>query len=364
MLSVDIAITQGDFSLATAFQSRGGVTALFGASGSGKSTIVRAIAGLTRPVSGRIAIGERVLFDAATGVNLPTHARHIGLVFQESRLFPHLTVQSNLTYSHWAGRRKAGKFNEIIELLGIKHLLSRYPVTLSGGERQRVAIGRALLSSPEILLMDEPLASLDGPRKAEILPFLDRLKREAGLPILYVSHSLEEVTRLADHLVVLSRGRMLAEGPIGEVMQHPEMSGVFGPMDMGVLLEATIARHDGAYGLTLLKINGHEFAVPRMTGEVGTPARLRILARDVALSLTRPQDTSVQNALDGKIVEITDISESYHIVRVELGHGPAGIFLNAQVTRKSVNLLGLKPGLEVWCAIKGVATEPRLLSSA
>ncbi len=224
MIDVDVSSQLGDFSLSAKFTVNGGITAIFGRSGAGKSSLIRMIAGLSAPDRGRIALGERVVFDRAASINVPVQQRGVGMVFQDARLFPHMSVERNLLYSQWAaGRHSAVGLGEIAELLGISHLLKRRPHGLSGGEKQRVAIGRALLSNPQILVLDEPLASLDASRKAEILPYLLKLKNEFGIPMLYVSHSLGEIEQLADTLVLLDAGTVMAHGPIAQMLSNLEL---------------------------------------------------------------------------------------------------------------------------------------------
>ena len=230
-LAVELRDRRGDFTLDVAFETGDGVTALFGRSGSGKTTVVTMVAGLTRPRHGRIVLNGRTLFDSTRRIDLATRKRRVGMVFQEARLFPHLSVRSNLLYGRWAGRREATtNFDSVVHLLGLEAFLARQPASLSGGEAQRVAIGRALMADPDILLMDEPLSQLDGARRAEILPFLERMTHDAGVPILYVSHAVDEVARLANSIVVLSEGKVVAAGPIEEI---------FGKVDLGAATAAT-----------------------------------------------------------------------------------------------------------------------------
>ncbi|MEM8814076.1 MAG: molybdenum ABC transporter ATP-binding protein, partial [Pseudomonadota bacterium] len=298
MLDIDATITRGTNRILARFKACNGVTALFGQSGAGKSTMIDMIAGLVRPDTGIIRFGETVFFDETNRTNLPTRKRQIGYVFQESRLFPHLSVSRNLTYARWAGKRKRDRdFDEVVELLGLGELLDRRPTTLSGGERQRVAIGRALLSAPRLLLMDEPLASLDGARKAEILPYLERLRTEARVPIVYVSHTMDEITRLADDLVVVSEGSVVAHGPIADILGRIDLGPATGRHEAGSVLEGVIRERDGAFGLTGVRVGVERFLVPGIEAPLGTPVRLRIRARDVAIALERPTGISIQNVV-------------------------------------------------------------------
>ena len=264
-LEVDIAHRLGPLELQIRFEAPAGITALFGRSGSGKTTVINAVSGLLTPARGRILSDGEVMFDSAAGINRPVHRRRIGLVFQDARLFPHLDVKRNLTYGQrFAAHGETGpSLDEVCQLLGIGHLLGRQPGTLSGGEKQRVAIGRALLSRPRMLLMDEPLAALDGPRKEEILPYLESLRDQLGLPILYVSHSVPEIARLATSVVVLDNGRTVHTGSAEDVLSDPSMARLFGLRETGAVLPATVTTHHGD-GLTELGISGGRLFLPQM----------------------------------------------------------------------------------------------------
>ncbi|WP_439594547.1 molybdenum ABC transporter ATP-binding protein [Falsiroseomonas sp.] len=330
-----------------------GVTALFGPSGCGKSTILSIVAGLLRPDFGQVVLEDTVLLDTARGIALPPEARRCGVVFQEARLFPHLSVAGNLRYGlKRAPRDAAGPgFEEVVDLLGIAPLLPRRPAALSGGERQRVALGRALLSRPRLLLMDEPLAALDAARRAEVLPFLARLRDAARLPILYVTHALEEVDALADRLVLLQDGRVLAEGAVEELATRTDLP-LAARRDAGAVLACTVA---GAQdGLTRLDFSGGTLVAVMRPEAVGTRLRLRIRARDVAVAIEEPRGLSTRNILGA---EITALSP---------GSGPQEVFLNlaigdstllARVTQDSVSRLGLRPGLRVWALLKAVTFD-------
>lgn len=358
MIEIDIRLKRsGGFTLETAFTANTGVTALFGRSGAGKTTIIQAVAGVVRPDAGRIVVEDEVFFDSARGIDLAIEARRTGYVFQDARLFPHMSVEKNLRYGERRSRAaaKAIGFEAVVELLGIKHLLARKPHTLSGGERQRVAIGRALLAQPRLLLMDEPLASLDEARKNEILPYLERLRDEMRLPILYVSHSIDEVLRLSDRVVALRDGRQIAAGPVAEVMSLPEILPVVGRFDLGTLLECVVSRHDASYALSTLAFPGGELRVPLVEVPVGATVRARVRSRDVAIALTKPEDVSVSNLLPASIAVIREQEGPYADVELKLGPG----HLSAMVTRESVERLGLRPGMAVWAMIKTVAVDSR-----
>ena len=362
MLEVDIALARGTFRLEAAFASDAPIVALFGRSGCGKTTLVQAIAGLARPERGRIVAGGRTLFDTARGIDLPPEARRVGYVFQDAVLFPHLNVRHNLAY----GERltpAAERFvdNErVIALLGLAALLERRPASLSGGEKQRVAIGRALLASPRLLLMDEPLASLDGARKTEILAYVELLRDELRLPIVYVSHALDEVTRLADHVVVLADGRAVAEGPVAEVMTRTDLKPHTGRFEAGAVFETVVARHDERFGLTALAFAGGELVVPNLDALPGEPVRARIRARDVALALTRPEGISIQNVFEAQVRALD--AASGPIVEVTLAIGPQPLL--ARVTRKAAVELALAPGRRVFALVKAVSIDRRSLGYA
>lgn len=333
-----------------------GITALFGRSGCGKTTIIQLVAGSLTPDRGRIAVGDVVFWDSQQGINLPMEQRGVGYVFQDSRLFPHMSVESNLRYGERRTRRaRTIKFDTVVAMLGIGHLLKRQPHTLSGGEKQRVAIGRALLSQPRLLLMDEPLASLDEMRKGEILPYLELLRDELKLPILYVSHSIEEVLRLSDAVAALSDGKVLACGALADVLSRPELLPIIGRFDLGTIFDCTVTGHDEEMGLSTVSFADGDLRVPLVGRPVGAPARARIRSRDVSLSLSRPIDVSVTNRICGTISGITRAEGPFSDVEVSLAHGK----LHSLVTQESVLRLGLEPGMTVWAMIKAVTVDSR-----
>ena len=327
-----------------------GVTALFGHSGSGKTTLLRCIAGLERTPHGHLAVDGEVWQDVGRWV--PTHKRPIGYVFQEASLFAHLTVMGNLRY----GMKRVTDAQRVsldhaIELLGIGHLLGRKPDRLSGGERQRVGIARALAVSPRLLLMDEPLAALDLKRKQEILPYLERLHDELDIPVLYVSHAVDEVVRLADHLVLLADGKVLGSGPLTETLARLDLSTAL-DNDPGVVLDTVVGQHDEAYHLTRLDFPGGGAWVRDAQDPIGRKVRVHILARDVSLALARPQDTSILNSLPAMVV---GIGEDTHPAQVLIRLDAGGVPLLARITRRSLDALKLRPGVAVWAQIKAVA---------
>ena len=338
-----------------------GITAVFGRSGSGKTSLINAIAGLLRPDAGSIRVADRVFFDAARRIDVPMEQRGIGYVFQDARLFPHLSVAGNLRYGlKRCARTPAIAFNAVVEVLGIGHLLQRRPHALSGGERQRVALGRALLRQPALLLMDEPLAALDAPRKAEVLPYIERLCHEFHLPALYVSHSVDEITRLAQHLVIVSEGRTVACGELTEVMSNPEHAPLIGRFEAGVVIECRVARHDEHYQLTTLAFPDGELRVPLVDLPEGAPVRARLRARDVAISLSAPTDVSLTNRLAGRIESLTAREGPYVDVAIALG----STTVRALVTRESCDRLGLRAGLPAWAMVKSVALDSRSVGFA
>jgi len=362
MLEVAVRARRGDFALDASFASEAPIVALFGRSGSGKSTLVEAIAGLLQPESGRIVIEGRTLYDSERGIDLPPEARRVGLVFQDAMLFPHLSVRANLAYGERltpAAERYVER-ERIVALLGLGALLERRPAQLSGGEKQRVAIGRALLASPRVLLMDEPLASLDGARKAEILQYVELLRDEWKRPIVYVSHALEEVTRLADRLVLVADGRTLAEGPVAEVLGRADLKPHTGRFEAGAVIEGRVARHDEAYGLTAIAFAGGELVVPNVDALVGEPVRARIRARDVAIALEPPPRASFRNVVEGTVVRVG--SEFGAIVEVTLAVGEVAIL--ARVTRKAADELRLAPGMRAYALVKAVAIDRRSVGFA
>jgi len=348
-LDLEVRHSIGDFRLDARFAAERGLTALFGRSGSGKSTLVNIVAGLIRPQQGRVIVDDQTLVDTERGLFVPPHRRRLGYVFQDARLFPHLSVRQNLLYGRWFakdGDGAAGDFSSVTELLGIGALLKRRPDSLSGGEKQRVAIGRALLARPRLVLMDEPLASLDEARRAEIMPYVERLRDEARVPILYVSHSVAEVARLATTVVILSDGRVTAIGPVLDILPLADAG------DGGAVLDAVVDRHDEAFGLTVLHSAAGELQVPRLTAPAGSHVRAYIRARDVMLSLSRPSEISALNVLSGKIAHINS-SGAQADIRLDCN----GAVLMARVTDKSVQRLQLAPGRPVFAVIKSVSFE-------
>lgn len=348
-LEVDISGMIGSLAVAARFRAEPGVTALFGRSGAGKSTILKMIAGMARPEEGRIAAGERVLFDSKAGIDLPARARGIGFVFQEDRLFPHLSVRRNLTYARWAGRRRVLRpLEEVVALLGLETHLDRYPETLSGGERQRVAIGRALLAEPELLLMDEPLSSLDRARRAEILPYLEAVAAEARIPVLYVSHETDEVARLADRVVAVEGGQALTMGTAAEILGR-ELGGDDGPVS---ILEGKVRGRDERYGIATIETSGGIVELSAGGLEAGSRVRLRIRASDIAIATGPHEGLSIRNQLSCTIEAIDRQPGAADVV---LSFGAERLV--SRITAKSLDALRLSAGMPVVALVKAVSVE-------
>ncbi len=349
-LQIRIRARRGDFRLEADIASEARVLGLFGRSGSGKSSLADAVAGLLRPDEGLILIDGGAVYDSAAGIDLPAWKRRIGYVFQQPRLFPHLDVLGNLLFGHRPG--EGPTLETVAGLLGLEPLLARRPRGLSGGEARRVAIGRALLSAPRLLILDEPLVGLDGARRAELMPHLEALAREGGPPILHITHSVEEATRLDDALVLMAGGRTLVSGPPAEVFDHPEAEAAAGLEAPLSILEGRVAGH-GAGG-TRVEIGPAGFLAPRLSLQPGERARVVIDARDVALALSNPKDTSVQNRLAMRVSAI-ETRPTGALVRL----AAEGLTLKALVTPDAVERLGLKPGLEVFALVKATAAARR-----
>jgi molybdate transport system ATP-binding protein len=362
MLRVAVEHRLGDFRLAASFAGGGGLTALFGRSGAGKTTIINVIAGLIRPEQGRVVVDDAVLTDIARGIFVPAHKRRIGYVFQEGRLFPHLSVRGNLIYGRRFARgiKTEDEVYQVVNLLGIGDLLARSPANLSGGEKQRVAIGRALLARPRLLVMDEPLASLDESRKAEIMPYIERLRDETKIPIVYVSHSIPEVARLATTLVVLSEGSVAAVGTPAEIMGRLDLFPLTGRAEAGAILTSRVAGEDLRFGLTVLRAAAGELRVPRLDLAVGAVLRLRIRARDVMIALSPPEGLSALNVLPGTVAEIGRTDGPIVEIRLDC----AGEALLARLTRRSVETLRLEPGRPVYAVIKSIAFDHHAFAGA
>jgi len=346
-------LPRSEFCLDADFEIPGkGVTAIFGQSGSGKTTLLRCLAGLERAKNGLVLVNGECWQDESNKLFMPIHRRPLGYVFQDARLFPHLNVKSNLEFG-WkrilpAQRRVT--YENAVEWLGLEHLLKRTSERLSGGEKQRVSIARALLASPQLLIMDEPLASLDNEAKAEILPYLERLHQALSIPMLYVSHSLEEVARLSDSMILLKNGKMIASGKLMEVMTRLDLP--LSHLDEACAsIDSKIVSHDQTYNLTNVKFSGGTISVPLQVRGEGSTVRIRILAKDVSLTLAMPEQTSILNIFEACIIEMADHNPSQLLVKLTVGTD----YLLARITRKSADLLGLCIGQKVFAQVKSVA---------
>ncbi len=356
MLDVAVEKRLGAFEVDARFSCEtSGIVALFGRSGAGKTTLVNMLAGLLRPDRGRISINGTALFDSERGLDLPPERRRLGYVFQEGRLFPHLSVRSNLSYGlrRIAPEERRIGLDQIVALLGLDALLERRPGDLSGGEKQRVALGRALLANPRLLLMDEPLAALDQARKEEILPFIERLRDELTIPIIYVSHAMPEIVRLADTMVLMSEGRVVAVGALDELTSRLDLRPLTGRYEAGAVVTARVEGQDARFALTELSFAGGRLLVPRLELPAGAELRLRIRARDVALALERPHGTSILNVFPCIVRDIGADEGAQVDLRLDAG----GAALWARVTRRSLEDLRLKPGSKVYALVKAVAID-------
>ena len=362
MIDVDIEQRLGSFELSVSFRAEAPILGLFGRSGSGKTSLVNAFAGVSRPQRGHIVVNGEALFDSDGGVDLPPERRRLGYVFQDDLLFPHLSVEANILYGFHRAPQAARAIEpgHIVELLGLERLLRRFPAALSGGERQRVAIGRALLAQPRLLLMDEPLASLDVLRQNEVLRYIEQLRDDLHIPIVYVSHSVGEITRLADIVVLLADGKSLAVGDVDDVMGRLELRPHTGRYEAGAVIEATVASHDLTDGVATLKFQGGELVVPSVEALIGERVRVRIRARDVALATEPPRRVSVLNILKGSVVAIA--REEGPIVDIGVRVGQASLV--ARITRRSRAELGLEQGMEVYALLKAVSIDRRSVGYA
>lgn len=353
-IELRLHLSRGDFQLKVDLRLPGsGIAVLYGASGSGKTTLLRCVAGLERPHTARVKVAGEVWQSDAQGVFIPTWQRDLGYVFQEASLFAHLTVQQNLAF----GLERSGKagasraLDHSIELLGIGHLLQRQPSSLSGGEKQRVAIARALARQPALLLLDEPLASIDLARRHEILPWLETLRDALKIPMLYVTHSVDELVRLADHLVVLQHGQVNCHGPAQEVLTRTHAPVIWGD-DVGVLLHGTVQAIEPPWHLAKVAFDGGCLWVRDSDMAIGNAVRLRVLARDVSITLAQPLGTSIQNQLPVRIDSMADdVHPSQSLLRLQCG----GSVMLARVTQRAVSELALKVGMQVWAQVKSVA---------
>jgi len=360
-ITIDVQHRLGDFHLDARFESDGRLTALFGKSGSGKTSLVNVIAGLIKPDKGRVLVDGETLVDTDKGVFIPKHQRRIGYVFQEGRLFPHLSVRSNLLYGQWFAPKKTRRESlaTVVDLLGIGDLLNRGPAALSGGEKQRVAIGRALLASPRILLMDEPLASLDESRKQEIMPYIERLRDETQVPIVYVSHALPEITRLAATVVVMANGTVTTSGSMEQVIGDLDLAPAAAADQASVVIEAEVLGHDAPSDITTLRCTAGALQTPRLDVALGTKVRLRVRARDVLLATKKPEGLSALNIFEGVVRDAC----SHETPAADLSIDCNGLLIPARITRKAFQTLNLAPGRPVYVILKAVTFDTYKLGS-
>lgn len=359
-VSVNIRKTLGALTIDAWFESTSGVTALFGKSGAGKTSIVQMLAGLMTPDNGRIDIDGTPVFDSETGLNMAPEHRQVGYVFQDARLFPHMNVRRNLEYGRRRNRSRNGNrnrngagFDDVVDVLAIAPLLDRQPHLLSGGEKQRIALGRALLSAPRLLLMDEPLAALDAERKWEVLPFIDRIQRDFGTPVVYVSHSIEEILQIADTMVLIANGGVSAAGPVEDVLNRPDLLRAAGDGNAGSVITVRVTEIDPSYGIATLAFAGGEFRVTAPDLTIGETLRIRVRARDVTLATEHPQNVSVLNVFEGTVGTIS----SAHGPQVDVSVDVGGAVIWSQITRKSLDDLTLQPGVKVFAMVKAVAID-------
>ncbi len=360
-LQVDVRHTLPGLELDVAFNTAGGITALFGRSGAGKTTVVNIIAGLIRPLEGQVVANNQTLFDAQKGINLPPEKRRKGYVFQEPRLFPHLNVEQNLKFGcrYTNLDEQQVEFDQAVDLLGLDKLLKRRSELLSGGEKQRVSIGRALLSGPNFLLMDEPLANLDPARRDEVLSFVESLHDVIDIPIVYVSHNMEEIIRLADTAVLIADGHVAASGAVEDVMSRLDLGPLTGRHNAGTVMAARVDGHDSAHNLTCLSVAGGKVWVSQLELGLGTELRIRVRARDVTLALDPPTRISTRNIFEGTVDEIQTASDDPEVnVLLTLGEGGQ---LWSRITRQALAELKLGPGTRVYALAKSVALDSRAL---
>ncbi len=361
-LSLAVKLSYRDFDLNLSRElPLNGITCLFGPSGSGKSTLLRIIAGLETPDVGRVALGPRVWFDRRSGTNVPAHRRPVGLMFQDGRLFEHLNVAGNLAFAQVRSKRATQgiPFDDIVSALDLGALLDRTIGALSGGERQRIALARSLLTSPSLLLLDEPFSALDDQRKAEILPYLERVPKLFGVPTIFVSHALADVVHLADSMLILDNGREKAYGPTADIMERLDLQPLTGRQEGGALVEARVSGHDQRLALTRVDLDGQTLKMPMVNGLArGQKIRLRIRARDVAIATHKPAGISIRNVLHASVEHIAMDSETPF---AELFMVLKNARIRARLTREAVEELQLAPGMPVFALVKSVSFDRRVV---
>ncbi len=351
MIELNLGFKRGNFSLSANLNFAAKVTGLFGPSGSGKSTLLSILAGLVQPDWGRIVIDGTCLFDSKTGIDIPIHQRRIGLVFQESRLFPHFSIEHNLTYGLHLQHKENQQFSlkQIVELLEIGHLLKQSPNQLSGGEKQRVTLGRALLSSPRLLLCDEPLAALDSRLKKQILPFLKRVNEEINIPMVYVSHSINEVLQLTQSIAMIEAGQILAHGNFYELISHPELLALAHHLGFDNVIHAKVLEHNNEFGYTLVLVNDNHLFVPRLNMKIGAEITLSVPASNIALSIKKLDGLTIQNQILGVVKVLREVDHRV-LVTVDVG-----FMLVAEITLRALHELDITINKPVYCLIKAQA---------
>lgn len=361
MFEIQSRLRRGDFNLEVDIRAPStGVLALFGRSGSGKTTLVQMVAGLLKSEHSKIVIDESVLEDTQRQQLVPPEERRIGYVFQDARLFPHLSVAGNLQFGMRRSRTapRANLWDQVVDLLGLRMLLDRRVHQLSGGERQRVALGRALLMQPRLLIMDEPLASIDAARRNEVLPYLERLRDEFALPIIYVSHDFDEVLRLADYVVLLEQGRVVAQGDIGSMSLEPELRKIVGSDAVGAVLNGEVESVSSG-GLAVVRVGGTRLSVNKPQVQTGTRVRVQLLARDLILAIEPPRGLSVRNVIEGRVIDVSSDDDETDLVRVDIGNAA----VMARVTRTASVELKLSTGLAIWVLVKAVSMRAHMFAS-
>ena len=350
MIELDLQRTQGQFDLDIQCRLNAPVVGLFGASGAGKRTLLGMIAGLVKPHNGQLILDGDSLFDSKQRIDVPMHQRRIGVVFQDSRLFPHLSIRDNLNYGFLSLKDKRFGFKQIVDMLEIGHLLAQKPHQISGGEKQRVSLGRALLTSPRLLLLDEPLASLDNRLKYQILPFLRRIKDEINIPMIYVSHAIDEILYLTSEIVMIEHGKLLAQGNFHEIIHQDNLQDTAQSLGLENVISAVIASHDDRYDSTNLTLGNQHIVMPRISAEVEMPITISIPASSIALSLSVLTNVTIQNQLQGEVIKINQVGYRV-LVKVAIG----GSKVVAEVTTKALESLGITLGSSVYCLIKAQA---------
>jgi molybdate transport system ATP-binding protein len=358
MLEVAVNKRLGSFTLQATFTApTPGIVALFGRSGCGKTTLINIISGLLAPDEGHVRLEGAVLTDTRANIAVAPERRRIGYVFQDARLFPHFNVLGNLRYGQKRAPRQGASplisFEEVISLLGLNPLLHRRPTQLSGGERQRVALGRALLSQPQLLLLDEPLSGIDLARREEVLPYLEALRDRLSIPMVYVTHQFEEILRLATFVVLMDSGRVVADGPLGDISLRPELRAIVGPDAVGAVLDGTVTHVDATRGLVHLQLGTGTLHVSLRGASIGSRVRVQLLARDIILATESPHALSVRNVLTGQILEMSEDDREAVLVKVDIG-GPT---ILARITQNAADALALHPGRPVWVLVKAVSTR-------